>query len=88
LLSPVNGRRVPRRALVTFRCKPVEDSSGTAFYRVRIDGVTSHANTVRPGAVFVPSALAPGPHTWRMQAVDEAGNVSEVSPQTFQLIVR
>jgi hypothetical protein len=88
LLSPVNGRRVRRRALVTFRCTPVEDSSGIAFYRVWIDGVTSNSNTVRPGAVFVPSALAPGLHTWRMEAVDKAGNVSEPSPQTFQLIVR
>ena len=88
LLSPANGKRVRRRALVTFRCTPVEDSTGIAFYRVWIDGVTSHTNTVRPGSVFVPSRLAPGPHTWRMQAVDKAGNVSELSPETFTLIVR
>ena len=37
---------------------------------------------------LLPSRLAPGPHTWRMQAVDKAGNASELSPETFQLIVR
>ena len=81
LSSPASGARVAGPA-VTLAWAPATDAvSGVAEYRVIVDG--AGLDSTGPGGRSVRVRLAPGRHTWQVQAADAAGNASAGPTRSF-----
>jgi len=87
--SPTDGSSTDNKSLPTFTWVASSDSgSGVAKYQLYIDNTVKQSN-ISPSqtSYTLTSSLAAGTHTWYIQAMDAAGNVTN-STSTFSLNVQ
>ncbi|MHB8840883.1 MAG: Ig-like domain-containing protein [Candidatus Aquicultor sp.] len=87
LVSPANGNNADNISLPAFSWGSSNDTeSGTAKYRLFIDGKQDKEVTSSELSCSSSTILTQGPHTWFVRAIDAADNTRDTSSFTLNVI--
>jgi hypothetical protein len=81
LTGPADGAKTDTRP--TFTWDASSDANGVSNYELEIDGVSQDVGKCNPCSATPASELTAGNHSWRVIAIDQAGNRTPSASRTF-----